>query len=205
MNYTNYTHTYWQMGIISVNCNWVIKMLITYNDALKKYKSAYNIKKAIKNKELYKIEKGLYSDKPNVHYLSIIFNKYPASVINGHTAYYYHNLTDIIPRKIVVSTNRNATRINDSKIKQIRMQDKLYNLGITTMDYEGTTIKIYDKERLLIELARNKKNMGYDLYKEIIANYREIANTINMNKLQKYLSHFNNSDKLLETIQNEVF
>lgn len=180
-------------------------MLLIYNDALKKYKSVYNIKKAIKNKELFKIEKGLYSDKPNVHYLSIVFKKYPASVINGHTAYYYHNLTDVIPRKIVVSTNRNATRINNSKIKQIRMQDKLYNLGITTMEYEGTKIKIYDKERLLIELARNKKTMGYDLYKEIITNYREIANTINMNKLLKYLSHFNNSDKLLETIQNEVF
>ena len=180
-------------------------MLYNYNEILNKYKSDYSIKKAIENEELFKIEKGLYSDKPHVHYLSILFKKYPSSVISGHSAYYYYNLTDIIPRKIVVCTNRNSTRIHNNEIKQIRMQDELYELGITTMEYEGINIRIYDKERLLIDLARNKNTIGYDLYKEIIANYREIAETINMRKIEEYLSHFTNADKLLAILQDEVF
>ena len=40
-------------------------MLYNYNEALKKYKDDYNIKKAVSNKEIYKIEKGIYSDTPN--------------------------------------------------------------------------------------------------------------------------------------------
>lgn len=35
-------------------------------------KDDYNIKKAIINGEIFKIEKGLYSDKENVHYLKVL-------------------------------------------------------------------------------------------------------------------------------------
>lgn len=180
-------------------------MLYNYNEILEKYKNDYNIKKALKNKELFKIEKGLYSEKQNIHYLQIISKKYFYAVFGGHSAYYYHNLTDIIPQKIVLCTNRHSTRINNQKIKQIFMNDSLFNLGITKIEYEGYIIKIYDKERLLIELARNKNQMGYDLYKEIITNYREIVDSIDMRKIEKYLSYFFNADKLLEILQNEVF
>ncbi|MBQ2872646.1 MAG: hypothetical protein IJE89_01440 [Bacilli bacterium] len=180
-------------------------MLYNYNEVLEKYKDDYNVKKAIENKELYKIEKGLYSDKPNVHYLAIIYKKYPSAVISGHSAYYYHNLTDVIPQKTVVCTNRNATRIVNSKIKQIRMKNELYNLGKITILYEGSVINIYDKERLLIDLARNKNKISYDLYKEIITNYRNIANSLNMRKIEEYLSYFVNDRKIFEIIQDEVF
>lgn len=180
-------------------------MLYNYNEILEIYKDDYSIKKAINSKNIFKIEKGLYSDKPNVHYLAIISKKYPSAVISSHSAYYYYNLTDIIPRKTIVCTNRNATRIHNDKIKQIRMQDELYKLGITTMEYEGVIINIYDKERLLIDLARNKNSMGYDLYKEIVANYREIVSTLNMRKIEEYLSHFTNGDNILTILQDEVF
>ena len=180
-------------------------MLYNYNEILVKYKDDYNIKKAIRNREIFKIEKGLYSDKENVHYLKIISKKYPYAVISGHSAYYYHNLTDVIPKKIVICTYRHSTRITNSKIKQVQMKDELYNLGKTNIEYEGARINIYDKERLLIDLARNKNKIGYDLYKEIITNYRNISNSLNIRKIEEYLTYFINADKIFEIIQNEVF
>ena len=68
--------------------------------------------------------------------------------------------------------------ISPNKIKQIRMKEELYNLVKTEIDYEGIKINIYDKERMLIDLARNKNQIGYDLYKEIISNYRKLANSL---------------------------
>lgn len=47
--------------------------------------------------------------------------------------------------------------------------------------------------------------MGYDLYKEIVANYREIVSTLNMRKIEEYLSHFINGDNILAILQDEVF
>ena len=170
-------------------------MIYTYNELLLKYKSAYQIEKAVKTGKFYKIEKGIYSDVPSVHYLAIIMKKYPYGIFTSYSAYYYHNLTDVIPNKIYLST----------KIQQIRMKDELYNLGKTEIDYEGIKINIYDKERMLIDLARNKNQIGYDLYKEIISNYRKLANSLDTQKIEEYLQYFVNGDKIFEIIQDEVF
>lgn len=180
-------------------------MLYTHNEVKEKYKSTYQIRKALKSKEIYKIEKGIYSDKPNVHYLSVIMKKYPYGVVTSKSAYYYHDLTDVIPTNIFLATNRNSTIIQSKKIKQIRMIDNLYELGKTQIEYEGVMISIYNRERMLIELARNKNQIGYDYYKEIVTNYRKIVNELDVAKIEEYLSYFSNADKLFEIIQDEVF
>ena len=84
------------------------------------------------------------------------------------------------------------------------MDDRYFNIGITYIYYNNVRIKIYDKERMLIELVRNKNNMSYDMYKEIINNYRSIVDELNFLKLQDYLSNFKNKDKYLKIIQEEV-
>ena len=180
-------------------------MVYTYKELLLDYKSAYQIEKAVKDGKIYKIEKGIYSDIPSVHYLAVIMKKYPYGVFTSYSAYYYHNLTDVIPNKIYISTDRNNRMISSNKIKQIRMKDELYNLGKTEIDYEGIKINIYDKERMLIDLARNKNKIGYDLYKEIISNYRKLANSLDTQKIEEYLQYFINGDKIFEIIQDEVF
>jgi len=85
------------------------------------------------------------------------------------------------------------------------MKDELYELGITSYEYEGIDITIHNKERLLIDLARNKNKMGYDLYKEIIINYRRIAESLDMYKIEKYLEHFKDSDRIYKILMSEVF
>lgn len=180
-------------------------MLYNYKEAIDKYKTDYNLKREIENNNFYKIKDGIYSDIQFPHYLSILKKEYPYGVISGHTAYYYYGLTDIIPSSIILCTPRNATTITDKEIKQIRMKDELYNLGITSYEYEGVNISIYDKERLLIDLARNKNKMGYDLYKEIVDNYRKLIDTIDMYKLEKYLAFFKDSERLYKILMNEVF
>ena len=180
-------------------------MLYSHSEMKKKYKSTYQIRKALEKKEIYKIEKGIYSDTPSVHYLAIIMKKYPYGVFTSYSAYYYHNLTDVIPDKIYLATDRNNRMISSNKIKQIRMKNELYNLGKTQINYEGIKINIYDKERMLIELIRNRKNLGFDYYKEIINNYREIRETLNTTKIAEYISKFSIEDYLYDVIMKEVF
>ena len=180
-------------------------MLYSYSEIKNKYKSTYQIRKALESKEIYKIEKGIYSDVPSVYYLAIIMKRYPYAVFTSYSAYYYHNLTDISPDRIYLATDRNNRMISSNKIKQIRMKDELYNLGKSEIDYEKIKINIYDKERMLIDLARNKNKMGYDLYKEIISNYRKLANSLDTQKIEEYLQYFANRDKIFKIIQDEVF
>lgn len=179
-------------------------MLYFHKELKEKLKSDYQIQKAVEEKKYFKVEDGLYSDKPNANYMEIIVKKFPNFVIYGDSAYYYHNLTDFIPDKIVLATTKND-KIRSKYVKQVRLTDKLFNIGITKMEINGIIINIYDKERMLIELARSKKQMGYDMYKEIITNYRKISDNLDMEKIETYITYFSYGDKLFEIIQDEVF
>ena len=179
-------------------------MLYFHKELKEKLKSDYQIQKAVSEKKFFKVDDGLYSDKPDANYIEIIAKKFPNFVIYGDSAYYYHNLTDFIPNKVVLATTKN-NKIRSKYVKQVRLTDELFNIGITKIDINGISINIYDKERMLIELARSKNQMGYDMYKEIIANYRKIADDLNMEKIENYLTYFPYEDKLFEIIQDEVF
>lgn len=180
-------------------------MIYTHKELKEKYGSNYQIQKAVKDGCLYKIESGIYSDKQNNHYLDIFVKKYPNAIISGDSAYYYHNLTDVIPKKIFMTTDRTSGRFNDNRIIQSYSISNIFDLGKTNIEFEGINISIYDKERLLIELIKNKNTTPYDYYKEIINNYRKIKNELDVYKLQEYANVYSNGDKIMMLIQDEVF
>lgn len=179
-------------------------MLYFHKELKDKLKSDYQIQKAVKEKKYFKLDDGLYSDRPDTSYIEIIVKRYPNFVVCGDSAFYYHNLTDFIPSKVTLATSKN-NKIRSKFVKQVRLTDKLFNLGIIKIKINNIQINIYDKERMLIELARCKKHMGYDMYKEIISSYRKIADSLDVEKLEKYLSYFPYNDKLFQIIQDEVF
>lgn len=180
-------------------------MLFTHKELLKKYKSNYQIQKAVREQKIFKIEKGIYADKKNVHYLEVIVKKYPQAIITGESAYYYHNLTDVIPDKIYLATKRNAVRIKDKRIKQILVSDNLFELGKEDLVFEGVSINIYNKEKMLIELVKNKSNVPFDYYKEVILNYRNIVDELQNWKIEQYLENYCSEERILDIIQKEVF
>ena len=65
------------------------------------------------NKDYYKIETELYSDVEFVNPLEIICKKYPNAIFTMNSAYYYHDLTDVIPDYFYLATKRSDSRIND--------------------------------------------------------------------------------------------
>lgn len=180
-------------------------MVLLYKELIKQYKSDYEIKKLIKEEKLFKIEKGVYSKQKNVKYLEIITKKYPNAIFTMDSAFYYHNLTDVIPEKEYLALRRDSTKINDSRIKVVYYQDKFFEIGKSTLNVNGVEIQIYDKERMLIELIRNRNTIGFDYYKEIIGNYREIKETLNTKKIAEYISNYAIEDYLYDVIMKEVF
>lgn len=180
-------------------------MIYNYKEIIEIYKNDYNLKKAINKKEIYKLEKGIYSSKKIVSPLIIYSKKYPNAVITMDSAFYYYNLTDVIPNKVYLATDRNSDKINNSKIIQSFVSKSILNEGKVTLEEDGEKINIYDRERLLIELIRKKKQIPFDYYKEIISNYRAIADELDMYKIEEYLSLFKNDLNLSNILQMEVF
>ena len=77
-------------------------------------------------------------------------------------------------------------------------------MGKTMMNYDGVDIAIYDKERILVELIRNKRKFSFDLYKEIITNYRKIVHELDMALVAEYTYELPKSNMVMETLRLEV-
>lgn len=182
----------------------LMNMVYTYKELLKIEKTRYKIEKKVINKELYKIDKNIYSNIEIVDPLLVYAKKYPSAIITLDNAYYYYGLTDVIPNKYYFATKHKAKQIKNNKIVQIFTADKLLEIGKTEVIIDDMLVNMYDKERLLIELVRRKKKMPLDYYKEIINNYRTIVYELNMKKIEEYASHFNKEEHILDIISMEV-
>jgi len=179
-------------------------MLLSYYDCEVKYGNQYQIKKALETERLYKIQPGIYAYAPQVSDLEIISFKYEQAVFTMDSAFYYHNLTDVIPDKYHLATSKDAYKIGSRRIKQHFHRDKTFSIGKTTILHGSTTIRIYNKERMLIELIRNKKSLPFDYYKGIIKSYRSIVQTMDIESLQKYIISFPKQNHIWEAIELEV-
>ncbi len=180
-------------------------MVYSYKEILKKLGSRKNIEQKLKNKKLFRLKKGIYSEEDIVDPMIIISEKYKGAIITMDSAFYYYNLTDVIPLKVYVATSRDARKINDSKVVQYYLNNNILNPGKMQINIDGNNVNIYDRERLLIELIRKRASIPFDYYKEIIRNYRQISDELDMYKIEQYVALFKNEVNLFDILQREVF
>lgn len=179
-------------------------MILNYKQCIENFGSDYMIKKEISEGRLFQAGRGLYSDKKLYSELELITAKYPRAVFTANSAYYYYGLTDVIPDYYFLATRRADTRINDRTVKQIFVNDALFEYGKCQIEYQNTKIFIYNKERLLVDLIRFKNKNSFDYYKEIIASYRRIIDELDFFDIEDYAGMFKNERKIMEAIQLEV-
>ena len=180
-------------------------MIYSGKEAIEKYGTRYNLSKALKNKEIFRLEHGIYSDKDLVNPMIIASKKYSSAIITMDSAFYYYDLTDVIPKKTFIATNRNSNIIHDSNIVQIRIPKEKLNQGKEVVLIDGEKVKMYNKERLLVELIRKRNQIPFDYYKELISNYRKIVDDLDMYKIEEYLSLYKNESNIADVLLREDF
>ncbi|MDO4499947.1 MAG: hypothetical protein Q4B60_01605 [Erysipelotrichaceae bacterium] len=179
-------------------------MIYTYEECLKLYGSDYQIRKQITLKNLYQIEPGIYSDKEYETRVAIIMKKYPFSVFTLNSAFYYQGLTDTIPEKFYIETDKDAAKITDKAIKQLFDNNSSLELGVEVKKYNGDEIRIFSKERLLIELIRHRTKLSFDYYKEIIGNYRKIVSELDFQAIEEYAEQLPKTNLVMNIIRMEI-
>ncbi len=179
-------------------------MLYSYQDLIDIYGSDYQIKKMLKDRKIFKIELGLYSNRNAVDVLEALMFKRKDVVLTLQSAFYHYGLTDYIPEFIYVATPRNAYPINNKKVKQIFMSSKYHEIGkikIKKNDYE---ICIYDLERCLIELIRYETKIPFEEYNHVLKKFRKIKDKLDFYKIGEYAKHFKSYKKIVRVVQMAV-
>lgn len=180
-------------------------MVYTYKECIEKYKTDYEIRKLLATGDLKRVARGVYSDENYESDLAIISKTYPYAVFTMNSAFYYHGLTDTIPGAYYLMTDKDSTKIKDKRICQFFDNQDSMTIGAEKKDYNGTEIRLFNRERMLVELIRNKNKFPFDYYKEIIASYRKLIYEIDIQAVQEYAMLLPKTKFVLDTLQLEVF
>lgn len=124
-------------------------------------------------------------------------------IFSHETALYFHDLCDRTPIKyqLTVPTNYNNILIKNKNYQFFYLKEELYEIGITEMKTPyGNKVKVYDLERTICDIIRNKKKIEIALFTDAMKRYadRKDRNSI---KLHKYAKIFNIEDELRKYLE----
>ena len=112
-----------------------------------------------------------------------------------YTAYFY-NLTDRTPMSLDMTFPSNVRNKNDF-LEPHYIKPELHSLGETTLDLEdGTKIKIYNMERTMCDIIRDRNKIDPQIFNNAMKEYFK-RNDRNLNLLYKYAKELK-IDKILK-------
>ena len=180
-------------------------MLIDFKTCKARFGSPYQIEKAVREGRIFKMAAGIYSEDGTESEIEVLQMKYPRSIVSFDSAYFYYDMTDYIPEQYTLTIENHAHLVRDERVRFYFVPEEVLDVGATTLDYDGAKIKIYDKERLLIDTARMKGSLPIDQYKEVINHYRVCRDTLDASKFPEYLEKFPQRDRIMRIIDEEVY
>lgn len=158
------------------------------------------IQKFVECGKLEKVSRGLYS-LPNeiVDEYALIQAQCSKIIFSYGSALFLWGMSDITPHKIDVTIlqGTNVTKLKNRHSELIchYVNSNLFELGITqTKSPQGGIVKLYDKERCICDLIKNKNKIDMQLFTQAIKEY--FSKTQNYRKLLKYSKIMDIEDKV---------
>ena len=158
------------------------------------------IKKYVDSGLLERIRKGIYAPvDSDIDEFALLQIQCSSLIFSYGTALYIWGLTDRIPHTFDISVphGENISRLlrDNQKIKAHYVMKEFYDLGITeTQSPQGGLIRLYDKERCLCDLIKDKNQIEKQLYVQAIRDYFKARP--NVRKLLKYGKAFGIEEKI---------
>lgn len=179
-------------------------MLMTLAECLDRYAGQCRVEEAIREGRLKRLAHGLYSDGARHRDIEVLQKRYQTSVVTMLSAYYYYDLTDHVPDKFHLAVERGGSKIDDSRVVEYFVPKGTGVIGVCEETLKGVPLRIYDKERLLIETIRLRTKLPYELYKEVVGGFRRMEEELYPAKIEDYLESFPKRRLIFDIIKREV-
>jgi predicted transcriptional regulator of viral defense system len=136
--------------------------------------SHYQLKPLIQQGKVLKIKQGLYKwHTSNQSELPEIARIVPNGILCLLTAAQYYDLTTFVASAyhIAIPRKDKVTLPDYPPIQLYYWNQTAYELGRTTVSINGTVIPIYDPEKTVCDMLRQRHKLGLDLAKEVLTTY----------------------------------
>lgn len=158
------------------------------------------LKKYMDAGQLERVRKGLYIMKDGLpDEYSLLQAQCPKAVYSYGTALFLWGMSDRTPHLIDITvphgTNLSRLRRDNRSLRCHYVQKDFYQFGITeTVSPQGGRARVYDKERCICDLIRDKDQMELQLFTQAIKDY--FKGKTNPRRLLKYGKLFGIEDKI---------
>lgn len=146
------------------------------------------MRQALKSGKLRHIARNFYATEASDSILGALSKLYPDAIVTGSTALYVHGLIDNPPDRMEVVTKRGGTRIANPAFSQSFISQEWLQVGVAISAFNGVEVKMFDLERILLELMRSRNKLPYDTYRKAVISFRKYADTLDIYKLEEYAS-----------------
>ncbi len=188
-----------------------IKNLLKENNGIITSKQVMDIKintavlsKMVKQNLIEKIGGGVYTDINTINDDYFVFQQKCKKAIFSHeTALFFHDLCDRTPINFMatIPMNYDCSEIRKKENTFIRIKRELYEIGITNITTPfGKQVKVYDRERTICDIVRNKDKIDISLFTDAIKRYVR-SNNKDYIKLFEYADKFKISKDLRKYLE----
>lgn len=160
--------------------------------------------KYVKNKNLEKVARGIYiREEIWPDELFILQQNYKRIVFSLETALYLHGLLDREYATIYVTLPANANQVGlrEKGIIVKQLKKEFYLLGQTEVKtYFDNTVVIYDKERCICDLIKEKEKIEVQTFQTAMKSYMRSSDK-DLTKLLSYASKLNMKEEVMKYIE----
>ncbi len=150
-----------------------------------------------------RVEKGVYVKKGKVvNDFFLLQQRYKTGIYSHNTASYFYHLTDRTPLKYDL-TFQNNIRVKDEIIDPHYTKSDYFEIGQTELKLQdGTAIKIYDLERTIIDILRDRNKIDLQIFNSAMNEYmkRKDKNLVSLSKYAKIFKQENVLKKYMEVL-----
>lgn len=140
--------------------------------------NAYDIQKLIKTNVIERIKPGyycLYAAQNELSEAAQIAQLFPDGVLCMYTALFYYQYSDRTPLAwdiaIDKDTSKSRFKLDYPFVQPYYLKPELLSFGVIPAEYEGCTLRIFDRDRLICECIFYENKMDRETYGKAIQGY----------------------------------
>jgi predicted transcriptional regulator of viral defense system len=123
--------------------------------------------------------RGLYrlADAPTLSHpdLAAVARRAPRAVVCLLSALAYHGLTTQVPHEVYLAVPRDSEppRIEYPPVRVFRFGPRTFGEGVETHNLDGSAVRIYSREKTLVDCFKYRNVVGLDTVLEALRHYRD--------------------------------
>ena len=139
---------------------------------------------------------------------ALISKLLPQGIVCVESALFYYGYSDFAPCEWTVAVPRSFSRVikamQEVPIKAYYVQNEFYHYGATVGNFNGVTLKVYDRERTICDCFKYRSKIDREIFNKAINAYvaDPKKNLANLSKYAKDMGVYTKLMNVMEVLLN---